>query len=170
MADIKRALVKIFGTEGGYVNDPHDPGGETRYGISKRSYPHVNIAALTIDRAADIYRADYWDRLSLGDIVNQTIAEEIFDTAVNCGVGTAAKIAQEAVNLTNYPEPDIGVDGRIGPKTIAAINNHKSPLSLYKALNGLQFVRYMNICKAKPIQERFMRGWLKRVFESGGAQ
>lgn len=166
MAEISKALVKLFGIEGGYVNDPGDPGGETKYGICKRSYPHVNIAALTIEQASEIYRKDFWGILRLDRIQNQTIAEEIFDTAVNCGPGLAARITQRAINLTNYPESDIYLDGQIGPKTIAAINNHRSPAALYKALNGLQFVHYMKIVEGNPKQEKFFRGWLKRVFEA----
>lgn len=165
MAEISKALIKLFGIEGGYVNDPDDPGGETKYGICKSSYSHVNIKALTIEQAAEIYRRDFWDKLRLSDIRNQTIADEIFDTAVNCGPGTAARITQVAINLTNYPEPDIAVDGVIGPSTLAAINNHKSLSALYKALNGLQFMHYTKIVEGNPKQEKFFRGWLKRVFE-----
>lgn len=166
MAQIKPALVKLFGVEGGYVNDPDDAGGETKYGISKRSYPNEDIKALTLDRAAHLYERDFWGPLRLSDLQNQTIAEEIFDTAVNCGVGTAAKLVQEAVNLTNYPAADLAVDGRIGPVTVAAINGHRSPRTLYKALNGLQFEIYHTIVKARPAQEKFIRSWLSRVFEA----
>jgi lysozyme family protein len=166
MADIKKALTKLFGVEGGYVDDPDDAGGETKYGISKRSYPNEDIKNLTLDRAAFLYERDFWGPLKLAQIQNQTIAEEILDTSVNCGAGTGATIAQEAVNLTNYPEPDIVVDGKIGPATVAAINGHRSLKTYYKALNGLQFVKYMNIVKNKPSQEKFIRSWLSRVFES----
>lgn len=166
MADINKALVKVFGVEGGYIHDADDPGGETKFGICKRSYPNVNIKALTIEQASEIYRKDYWNPLKLDQVKNQTIAEELFDTAVNCGVGTAARIAQVAINLTNYPEPDIEVDGKIGPVTMANINNHKAPTAFYKALNGLQFVHYMKIVERNPKQEKYFRGWLKRVFES----
>lgn len=180
MADIKKALEVIFGHEGGYTDDPDDNGNwtggkkgvgilkGTKYGISAASYPNEDIKGLTLERAAMLYDRDFWRPLRLSEISNQTIAEEIFDTAVNCGVNTAAKIAQEAINLTNYPAPDILVDGKIGPVTLSNINTHKNPSALYKALNGLQFVRYLEICREKPSQERFMRGWLKRVFEDTG--
>ena len=166
MAQIKPALVKLFGVEGGYVNDPDDAGGETKYGISTRSYPNEDIKHLTLERAAQIYERDFWNPLRLSDVQNQVIAEEVFDTAVNCGSGTGARILQEAVNLTNHPAPDIAVDGNVGPATIAAVNGHKSPRTLYKALNGLQFMRYWDIIKARPEQEKFVRSWLSRVFEA----
>ena len=54
--------------EGGYVNHPSDPGGETKYGISKRAYPDVDIAELTKDDAADLYKRDYWDRIKGDDL------------------------------------------------------------------------------------------------------
>lgn len=166
MADINKALAKVFGIEGGYVFDKDDPGGETKYGICKRSYPHINIKLLTLEKAAAIYLKDFWSPLGLDRIENQTIAEEVFDTAVNCGRSAAAKMLQEAINLTAYPEKEIVVDGQIGPITIGKVNGHNSPISLYKALNGLQVEHYMKIVRNRPIMKRFFRGWLKRVFEA----
>jgi len=165
MADVKKATIKLFGVEGGEVNDPDDRGGHTKYGICQRSYPDEDISALTLERAAAIYERDFWKPLGLSGIQNQTIAEEVFDTAVNCGVGTGAKILQEAINLSNYPEPDITVDMHIGPATVAAVNNHKSIKTLYKALNGLQFMNYVAIIRNNPKQEKFFRSWASRVFE-----
>ena len=178
MADIKKALVKLFGTEGGFQKDPNDVGnwtggscgvGElrgTKYGICAASYPLEDISNLTLDKASFYYNRDFWDPLKLSEVFNQTIAEEVLDTAVNCGVVTAARMLQQSVNLTNYPQDDVIVDGNVGSATINAVNNHPSPKTLYKALNGFQFVRYMEIVKGNPKQERFIRSWLSRVFES----
>ena len=106
--------------EGGYVNDPKDPGGETKYGISKRSYPKVDIKNLTIDDAKDIYYNDYW----LGNKVN-TIVESLqsiyFDMSVNMGRRRAVKILQAAANNKNSNKID--VDGGLGPMTRKAIEN-----------------------------------------------
>jgi len=78
----------IFKWEGGYVNDSRDPGGETKYGISKRAYPNVDIANLTKDAAWAIYERDYW--LAAGcDRMTPGMALMVFDAAVNCGVGRA---------------------------------------------------------------------------------
>lgn len=166
MAEIKKALIKLFGVEGGEVDDPDDRGGHTKFGICQRSYPNENISALTLERAAQLYERDFWNPLGLSTVENQTIAEEVFDTAVNAGVGTGARILQEAINLSNYPEPDVAVDMHIGPATINAVNNHKSPKTLYKALNGLQFMHYVAIIKNNPKQEKFFRSWASRVFEA----
>lgn len=91
-----RAFEETIGLEGGYVNDPDDAGGETNFGISKRSYPDEVIAEMTIERAKEIYRRDFWDRLLLNDL-HPHVAGEIFDTAVNTGPRTATKIAQRAL-------------------------------------------------------------------------
>jgi lysozyme family protein len=178
MADITKALAVIFGHEGGFTEDPDDNGNwtggkpgagilkGTKFGISAASYPNEDIKGLTLERAGQLYGRDFWSPLRLSEINNQTIATEIFDTAVNCGAGTAAMIAQKSVNMTNYPDPDIVVDGNIGPATIAAINSHRSPKSYYKALNGFQFMHYEKIWENDPRKEKYMRSWLSRVFEA----
>lgn len=79
----------IFLKEGGYVNDPNDPGRETKYGISKRAYPNEDIKNMTKERAREIYRRDYWNKLNL-DEVEFPMNLIMFDTAVNMGI-TAAK-------------------------------------------------------------------------------
>ena len=65
MSNFDRAFRFLIGEEGGYSADPHDPGGETKFGISKRAYPQLDIKSLTLDQAKAIYRRDYWDRLQL---------------------------------------------------------------------------------------------------------
>ena len=83
-----RAVTFVLLMEGGYVNDPDDPGGETNHGISKRSYPNLDIRSLTIDDAKTIYKRDYWDKCSC-DNLNYGMDVCVFDTAVNMGVNTA---------------------------------------------------------------------------------
>jgi len=87
------AFEMVIGHEGGYVNDPQDPGGETKYGISKRAYPHLDIANLTLEQAKDIYLRDYWNAANCGAQLNDAMALLIFDCAVNQGVGRAKQIA-----------------------------------------------------------------------------
>lgn len=83
-----RVLEHVLKWEGGYVNDPNDPGGETNYGISARAYPNLDIRSLTKDQAADIYFRDYWLKVG-ADKLPTAIAICAFDCAVNQGVGRA---------------------------------------------------------------------------------
>jgi lysozyme family protein len=161
MADFERAVLGVLLVEQGYVNDPDDYGGETRYGISKRQYPALDIKALTVDQAKKIYKRDYWDKLSLDRIHDQAVAEEILDTAVNMGWSTAGLFVQESINLLT--ESNLAVDGAIGERTIAAVNSCKSPGALIKVLNGLQLGTYIRIVRNDPSQRKFFRGWLNRV-------
>jgi lysozyme family protein len=102
---------RLLGHEGGYVNDPTDPGGETNWGISKRSYPDVDIKNLTRDGAKAIYRRDFWDRLR-ADTLFDGVAYQLFDFAVNSGIETAVRYLQRAVGVAD--------DGHWGPASAAA--------------------------------------------------
>lgn len=163
--NFKKAFEELIGIEGGYVNDPNDPGGETKYGISKRSYPHLNIKNLTLDQARHIYYRDFWQELKLDEIIKYEIALELFDTGVNMGIAIAGKFLQEALNLMNRDQrnfPDMTVDGIVGPVTLGAYRKVDDRI-LLKVLNGLQFRRYAEICERKPSQEKYFNGWMKRV-------
>lgn len=165
MSNFDKAFDEVIGIEGGYVNDPTDRGGETKYGISKRSYPKVDIKNLTLCQAKEIYRKDFWDACGLDRISEYKIAHEIFDTGVNMGIGVAKRILQRALNLMNRNEkdfPDLIVDGIVGNKTILAYNKVDKKI-LLKVLNGLQFMRYVEIVEKSPAQERFFNGWMQRV-------
>lgn len=162
-----RAFEEIIDIEGGYVNDPYDRGGETKFGISKRAYPHLDIKNLTLSDAKEIYYRDYWNvpTLDLQNIDNYKIQLELFDTAINMGVGTAARIFQKSLNLLNRNEKnfeDLRIDGWIGEKTLSAYKKANKK-TLLKVLNGYQFMRYVNIATKNPGQERFFNGWMKRI-------
>lgn len=91
----------VVGIEGGYVNDPQDPGGETKFGISKRAYPALDIAALTLEQAQQIYLRDYWDACGC-DTMPWERALCVFDMAVNQGQGAARALnvqAHDAIEL-----------------------------------------------------------------------
>ncbi len=161
----EKAFHELIMIEGGYVNDPTDRGGETKYGISQRAYPHINIPSLTLQSAKEIYHQDYWQKNGLDNILKYEIAAEMFDTGVNMGVRVAANFLQEALNLMNRNGqnfPDLKVDGQIGPITIAAYKKVDDRI-LLKVLNGLQFERYKLICFNDPTQEKYFNGWMKRV-------
>ena len=167
------AFEKTVGLEGGYGADPRDRGnwtgrrigvGElrgTKYGISAAAYPDLDIRNLTLNHAKDIYLLDYWLPISLNKVQSEALADEIFDTGVNMGLSAAVKIAQRALNFLG-----IGVyqeDGIIGPLTLAGINlwAKKDEEALFKALNGFQFMRYVEIVNNS--DHTFARGWMKRI-------
>ena len=83
--EFKKALKFTLKWEGGYVNDPKDPGGETKWGISKRAYPSLDIKGITPEQAAEIYARDYWDHCGC-DSLGWPLSAVAFDTGVNCGV------------------------------------------------------------------------------------
>jgi len=85
----------VIGVEGGYSNDPRDPGGETKFGISKRAYPNVDIPRLTLEQAQGIYRRDYWDACGC-DTMSWERALCVFDMAVNQGQGAARALNVQA--------------------------------------------------------------------------
>ncbi|NOQ51729.1 MAG: secretion activating protein, partial [Desulfuromonadaceae bacterium] len=138
MANFDPAFIQTSVHEGGYVNDPHDRGGETKYGISKKAYPDIDIAALTFLDAQEIYRRDYWQPLHLDDISDQALAEQIFDTAINCGQRTAGRLLQDADNLISHGA-DLKTDGIIGPLTTHYINSYARKAELLSTIKGLRF-------------------------------
>lgn len=169
--------------EGGYSNNPKDRGGETYKGISRKNYPSwpgwksideskkLNgfPAILAHDeyleqRIKDFYKGEFWHPLGLDNVVNQSIANELFDTAVNCGTGVAALFLQRSLNVANLNGKyyaDLKVDGDIGPVTIKALNSHPKPKNILKLLNCLQGAKYISICEANPVQEVFLNGWIE---------
>lgn len=143
------AFEALIGHEGGYVNHKKDPGGETKYGISKRQYPLINIRDLTLDTAKAIYKRDYWNKVR-GDELPYDIAFEVFDAAVNHGVGRATKWMQGCL--------DVNVDGLIGPKTLAAAST--SDLYEFRCrFNGTRLLFFTDL----KTWESFGRGWARRV-------
>lgn len=84
MTNFDRAFALVVGVEAGYVNDPQDPGGETKYGISKRAFPKEDIPNMTLLRAQQLYRQNYWDAHDL-DTLEYGKAVIVFDCAVNGG-------------------------------------------------------------------------------------
>lgn len=144
-----QAFEKVIGHEGGYSNDKRDPGGETKYGISKRAYPFLDIKNLTLEHAKEIYRQDYWNRLKL-DQFPECVRFDLFDAAVNSGVKAAAKMLQKACEVIP--------DGIIGQQTIAAANS-MDPEQLDSRLSG-QRLLFLTELKTFPT---YGRGWVKRV-------
>ena len=143
--------------EGGYVNDPLDLGGETKYGITKRFYPDVDIKNLTIEQAKEIYKKDYWDRNRV-ESLPQNLWHIYFDMCVNFGRSGAVKVLQQAANSKNRNKID--VDGGIGPATLKAIQNVETD-----RVRAYRVLKFANIVIKKPTQEKFWLGWFRRATE-----
>lgn len=167
MTNFDLAFKEIIGIEGtATTNDPTDRGGLTKFGISKKSFPNVDIANLTLDKAKKIYLDNFWNTSNINlDNFDYKTALELFDIGVNQGIVTAAKTLQRALNLMNRNQkdfPDLVVDGNAGAKTIAAYKKVNKD-TLLKVLNGLQFMRYVNITEKDTTQEKYFNGWMVRV-------
>lgn len=144
-----KAFQIVIGHEGSYVDHPNDPGGETKYGISKRSYPNVDIKNLMLDQAKAIYFKDFWNRLKC-DEMPDIVRYPLFDAAVNSGVSQAVKWLQEAVNS----KPD----GIIGPNTLLAVKFQDSQVVTRKMIGKrLTFMTRLNTWPT------FGRGWAARI-------
>lgn len=164
MAGFDKAIEKTLAWEGGYVNDVLDPGGETKFGISKRAHPDIDIAALTVEGAKEIYRRDYWNDL-YAQIQDQEVADELFDLGVNIGVKSAVRILQEA--LRYMLAGPIVVDGNFGEKTLEATNAAFPGLFL-REFRARQAYYYADIVireadASEADKKRFLLGWLRRV-------
>lgn len=160
------AFKEVLEIEGGVSNHVSDKGGLTKYGISQRSFPNEDIRNLTKERAKFLYYTFFWKTKYLNmDKLDIKISTELFDTAVNMGVRLAPIFLQQALNLMNRNQkdfPDLLVDGYAGEKTLVYYKKVNQSI-LLKVLNGLQFSRYVDICKKDPTQEVFFNGWMKRV-------
>jgi lysozyme family protein len=143
-----RAFEIVVGHEGGYVNHPADPGGETKFGISKHAYPSLVISAVTLEDAKAIYYRDYWQRVKCDELPD-LLRYPMFDAAVNSGVERAVRWLQTAVGTT--------VDGVIGPKTIAAAQTDQD--RLFRKLMAVR-LDFMTHLSAWPT---FGAGWARRI-------
>ena len=124
------AFERLIGHEGGFSDDPKDPGNwtggrpgvgkmlGTKYGIAANTYPDIDIKALTLDQAKAIYRRDWWDKIH-ADQLPGAVAFQLWDFAVNAGITRAVISLQRAVGVAD--------DGRLGPRTVAAVNAAPAP-------------------------------------------
>ncbi len=142
--------------EGGYVNDPDDPGGETNFGIAKRSHPDVDIANLTKEGAKEIYKAEYWDKNKV-EKLPEYLRHIYFDMCVNQGRGRAVRIMQRAANAKGA---GLKVDGGMGPVTIAAMEG----LEIGR-VRAYRVKYFADLVTRKPDLEKFYFGWFKRSLE-----
>ena len=129
--------------EGGdkYTNDPSDPGGETKYGISKRAYPDVDIKSLTLAEASLLYKKDYWDKTGC-DSMEKALAIVCFDSAVNCGVGRVKSWLAELNEKEKAGE----------------LRGSKERWMIQRRIQY-----YKILVEKKPALNKYIKGWLNRV-------
>jgi lysozyme family protein len=174
-ASFKPAFEATLRNEGGYGNDPQDPGGETYRGIARKfhskwegwstidnlkkksNFPRsLDQDATLLAQIQDFYQHQFWDKIRGDEIENQDIAESIFDFAVNAGISASVTLAQTACGLE--------ADGVMGKDTLTALNQQdpKTFLALF-ALHKI--ARYVHIVDKRPESRKFFFGWVKRTLE-----
>lgn len=168
------AFEHTIGVEGGYSNNPSDPGGETMYGVTLRvAREHGYLGAmrdLPLEAARVIAKAGYWDSLNLDRVaaVAPSAAVELFDTAYNCGIRQAGKFLQRALNKFNRQQvdyADVTDDGEVGVFTLTALvafvqkRGLRADVVLTRALNCQQGAYYFQIAEVNPKLEDFEFGW-----------
>lgn len=184
MAEFNIAYKKTATVEGGYANNPRDTGGETWKGISRNNetnwigWPIIDMykklpgfpgnlkASTELENAVlRIYKSNYWDALNISGINDQRMANELYDTGVNMGIGTAGKFFQRVLNVST--RSILVIDGKVGSKTIGVFNDlsDRDKYMVWKLFNCLQGEKYISICESNPSQEIFLRSWASRVFE-----
>jgi len=154
MADFKIAVQKTLVHEGGYVNNPNDKGGPTKYGITQADMPGVDIANITADQAIAYYAEHYWKPL-YSQINDQLLAEKLFDMGVLFGVGTAVKLLQ----FSMQPHINLVSDGTFGPNTLNGVNT-VGDLNEYKK-TLIQHAIY--VVTNNPKDAEFLQGWTNRI-------
>lgn len=152
--NFRDCIERVLGHEGNYVNDPEDPGGETKWGISKRSYPKLNIKTLTRDQAIDIYERDFWDKVHT-DALPDVVDYQLLDSAVNSGIGQSIRFLQRALGVAD--------DGDFGKISKAAMNKAASqPMSLASVVMLFNAERLEFMTKLKNWGAHG-KGWARRV-------
>lgn len=186
MATFYPAFQKTMGDEGGYSNDPDDPGGETYKGISRVYWPRWSgwqyVDQMKLSGAVDVnkepaalgqavvgfYKEQFWDRFQGDGIPDQGIAEELFDQAVNFGVHAAVKALQEALNLANRNQklwPDTEEDGKFGRGSMLTMQTAVKAGQVGLVFNLMNFIQareYIARFKKSPVKEKYV-GWFNRV-------
>lgn len=182
MASFDDAINIVLKNEGGYVNNPFDPGGPTKYGISRRflNSDYIDselkkridinkdnfidaedIKSLKEEDASYIYKKYWWDKYKYENIDSQKIANKIFDMAINMGPINSHKIAQKSINDVNK-EDKIKVDGIIGDKTLFSINRCEPIVLLDKIISyGKDY--YNDLVKKNNNLSVFLKGWMNRI-------
>lgn len=157
------AFAFVTKNEGGYDDDTDDRGGETFMGISKASYPNLDIKNLKIKDVKEIYRKDYWESTFVSKIKNELISIKMFDLCVLMGENQAGVIFQRCLNAAGH---QVFIDGEIGEQSMSAfakIQNIEGFLWLLRA-EAISF--FTLLVKQNSSQSKFFKGWVARVFRN----
>ncbi len=163
------ALAKTLKFEGGFSNDPRDAGGETMYGITRRTAAENgytgDMKSIPMPLVEDIYRRRYWEGLDVIDKVNPQIANYVFDIGVNRGPVVSRRMLQTAINKLLPQGQKLSEDGAIGPKTVEALQKMSKLQqgAVATILAVLHAQGYLDIVERRPDQAVFLVGWLRRV-------
>jgi lysozyme family protein len=172
MASFDAFFPTLLRNEGGFVDDPADPGGATNKGITLATFrtcaqrflgiePTLdNLEALTDAQAAKIYKPLYWDEIRGDEIGLQELANIVFDFQVNAG-GAASKLLQKVLNDLGAA-PALSVDGDIGAGTMSALQRADAT-AVYRAYKQGRIAYYQDLVARRPPLAKFLNGWLKRV-------
>ncbi len=160
------AFDRIMEYEGGGTlhTVPGDPGGTTKWGVSQRAYPHVDIENLDRETALRIFTHDYWNRVR-GDQLPAELQLPMTDLAFNVGTGRATMLLQQSINLclqARGRDDFLKVDGQLGPKTIGAVDV-APPDRLARVLLAYRMEYYTTL--AETGYAKFVDGWLRRAVE-----
>jgi len=174
--NVDHLLDQLVEREGGFVDHPADRGGATRYGVTEavaRAHGYRGaMRALPRDEALAIYRRLYWLRPRFDQVATRSprVAAELFDTGVNMGPAVAATFLQRALTALNRNGKDFAdlvPDGRVGPRTLEALDaflavrgRRGGETVLLRALEALQGERYLRLAERRPANEAFLYGWL----------
>lgn len=182
MANFIDAYNLTMAAEGGYADNPVDPGGETFKGVSRNNNPNwsgwltidaikatnppdlnaaLNADANLLAEIESFYQVNYWNVNQTGSINDQQIANQVFDTSVNCGTGRGAEFLQQAAGVT--------VDRQVGPITLAAVNAANAE-TLYNQFIAIRKQYYINLIAANPSLAQFQNSWFSRLWPYNAAE
>lgn len=153
-------VAEVINMEGGFVDHPYDKGGQTKYGISQRSYPNIDIKNLTQDQAKNIYFKDFWDKYHCM-LVPEKFRHLYFDMLVNHGPRNATLILQRALAGSAHSKYKyLAIDGHFGTVTKEALASSFRLTLLDLVSERLLF--YARLIRRKPNQKVFFSGWVSR--------
>lgn len=164
MADIQIALPITLQYEGGYSNNLLDPGGITNYGVTAKTAASFGYTGdmhdIPIGLVVDIYKNGYWDILKLDEMINQDLANNVFDFGVNAGTHESALTLQRSVNMLGRVQ--LTTDGNIGSATLTEVNSLDAD-SLINNFQSLRVKYYQALVIEKPSLQEFLNDWVNRA-------